>query len=402
MRPELADVLVIGGGMAGSIAATVAARRGLSVTLLRKGYGATALSSGVIDLPAMTGLPIIAWQEAIRFFLQAAAATGYLYLGEADAHVRLLTANGAVKRTHLYPATTAAGALDAWAEERILFVGIRGLAECNAAFVARAARQYAAELGLTCQIDAAEIDFPGVRHRYNITGFELAQLLDNAEQAARFADAVAAAAGSATRVALPPVMGVERSAQALAAVQSACRCPCFELVSGLPSLLGLRLQHTLRRMLPPQVWVLHGEAVGITARDGRIQHVRAVDQEREHDLIPRYVVLATGKFIGGGIGHDRRLRERVLDLPLWLEGRPLVDQPLRDLSRAAFAEMQPFMRVGLRVDAAWRPLRHDGHAAYKNLHAAGAILQDEGRDECWGALGAALIEGYTVGKIIGS
>lgn len=402
MRPELADVLVIGGGMAGSIAATVAARRGLSVTLLRKGYGATALSSGVIDLPVVAALPTTVWQEAARFFQHAAAAAGYPYLGEPDAETLLLTAAGMVKRTHLYPATTAAGALGTWAEERILFVGIRGLAEFNAAFVARAAQQYAAELGLSCQADAAEIAFPGVRHGYNITGFELAQLLDDAEQAARFADAVATTAGAATRVALPPIMGVERSAQAMAAVQSACGCPCFELVSGLPSLLGLRLQHTLRRMLPPQVRVVHGEAIGFVARDGRIAQVRAVDQDREHVWAPRYVILATGKFIGGGIGHGEWLRERLLDLPLWLEDQPLPDSTLRELSYASFAEMQPFMRVGLRVDATWRPLRRDGSIAYENLCAAGAILQDQGQKECWGALGAALVGGYMVGQNIGN
>ncbi len=402
MRRELVDVLVIGGGMAGSTAATVAARRGLSVALLRRGYGATALSSGVIDLPAMTGLPMTARQEAIRFFWQAAAAAGYPYLGEPDSEALLLSAAGMVKRTHLYPATTGAGLLGTWGEERIVFVGIRGLAEFNATFVARAAQQYAAELGLSCQADAAEIAFPGVRHRYNITGFELAQLLDDPEQVARFANAVASAIGSATRVALPPIMGVEQSAQAMTAVQSACGCPCFELVSGPPSLLGLRLQHTLQRVLPPQVRVLHGEAIGVVARDGCIQHVRAVDQDCEHVLAPRYVVLATGKFIGGGIGYAQRLHERLLDLPLWLEDQPLADSPLRELSHAAFAAMQPFMRVGLRVDAAWRPLRHDGHAAYENLYAAGAILQDQGQNECWGTLGAALIGGYMVGQNIGN
>ena len=304
MRPELVDVLVIGGGMAGSIAATVAAQRGLSVTLLHKGYGATALSSGVIDLPEVRGLSATARQEATRFFQQAAAAAGYPYVGECNAEALLLAATGMVKRTRLYPATTAAGALGTWAKERILFVGIRGLAELHAPHLAQAARQYVTELGLHCEVDAVEIAFPGVRHRYNITGFELAQLLDDPEQAMRFATAVAAAAGSATRVALPPIVGMEQSAQTLAAVQSACGCLCFELVSGLPSLLGWRLQHILQRMLPPQVRVIHGEALGFETCDGRVERVRAVDRDHEHVLAPQYVVLATGKFIGGGIGHD--------------------------------------------------------------------------------------------------
>ncbi len=45
-----ADVVVIGGGMAGILAAMAARDRGRQVILLRKSPGATALSSGCIDI----------------------------------------------------------------------------------------------------------------------------------------------------------------------------------------------------------------------------------------------------------------------------------------------------------------------------------------------------------------
>ena len=44
------DVLVIGGGMAGAVAASKAADSGQEVAVVRRGYGATALSSGAIDI----------------------------------------------------------------------------------------------------------------------------------------------------------------------------------------------------------------------------------------------------------------------------------------------------------------------------------------------------------------
>jgi len=44
------DLLVIGGGMAGLVAGTIASREGLSTILLRKGQSATAYSSGAIDV----------------------------------------------------------------------------------------------------------------------------------------------------------------------------------------------------------------------------------------------------------------------------------------------------------------------------------------------------------------
>ena len=44
------DLLVIGGGMAGLVAGTVATEKGLETVLLRKGQSATAYSSGAVDV----------------------------------------------------------------------------------------------------------------------------------------------------------------------------------------------------------------------------------------------------------------------------------------------------------------------------------------------------------------
>jgi glycerol-3-phosphate dehydrogenase subunit B len=44
------DLLVIGGGMAGLVAGTIASEAGISTILLRKGQSATAYSSGAIDV----------------------------------------------------------------------------------------------------------------------------------------------------------------------------------------------------------------------------------------------------------------------------------------------------------------------------------------------------------------
>ena len=44
------DLLVIGGGMAGLVAGTVAVESGLKTVLLRKGQSATSYSSGAIDV----------------------------------------------------------------------------------------------------------------------------------------------------------------------------------------------------------------------------------------------------------------------------------------------------------------------------------------------------------------
>src|ERR1700687_1146670 len=52
------DVVVVGGGMAGAIAALSAKNAGASVVVIRRALGATALSSGAIDVAADPGASV--------------------------------------------------------------------------------------------------------------------------------------------------------------------------------------------------------------------------------------------------------------------------------------------------------------------------------------------------------
>ena len=50
MNKRNSDVLVIGAGMSGLVAALAAARRGRKVTVLSRGVGALAIGSGCVDI----------------------------------------------------------------------------------------------------------------------------------------------------------------------------------------------------------------------------------------------------------------------------------------------------------------------------------------------------------------
>ena len=80
------------------------------------------------------------------------------------------------------------------------------------------------------------------------------------------------------------------------------------------------------------------------------------------------VVLATGGVAVGGIelGHDG-VRETVL-------GLPLAGDPGEVRYTASSFDEQPIDRLGIRVDAAMRPLDGDGGVVHPNLYAAGALL----------------------------
>ena len=66
MNKRNSDVLVIGAGMSGLVAALAAARRGRKVTVLSRGVGALAIGSGCVDvLGYVNGLfPAIRWMPS--------------------------------------------------------------------------------------------------------------------------------------------------------------------------------------------------------------------------------------------------------------------------------------------------------------------------------------------------
>lgn len=393
------DALVIGGGMAGSMAAIVAAQEGLSVALVRKGYGATALSSGAIDFPAAWPLaePV---QEAAQLFQAEMEAVGYPYVGEIGRQEHFLTVLGARKEATFYPATVAAGALGNGVDGHLLFVGIRGLQGFAAPYLAQAAQVHV-------QASWVGVDFPSVCHTHNILAFELAQLLDEDRIAAEFAQVLCkAVSGRArhtldVRVALPPVVGVDHSQEIMARLREACGLPCFELFSAPPSLLGFRLQRALDRALERHgVRLIHGTVEWNIVKAGRITEVVARDKDIQYIFRPQAVVLSSGKFIGGGLVHEGCLREAIFDLPLWVQGRRVDDATPQALSSPYYGDAQPFMAVGVRVDECLRPVGIEGRAIYANLWAAGAILQDQDYTAGCGGLGEALVQGYRVGRLV--
>jgi glycerol-3-phosphate dehydrogenase subunit B len=83
------------------------------------------------------------------------------------------------------------------------------------------------------------------------------------------------------------------------------------------------------------------------------------------------VVLATGRFLSGGLGSDRRgVFEQLIGLPL---RQP---ETRKDWFRTDYLDPQghALNRAGVPVDAAFRPVDAEGDPVDPRLFAAGAIL----------------------------
>ena len=124
---KTSDVIVIGGGLAGLMAASVAASRKQSVTLLTYGSGSLPLASGAIDFfnaknpdAAIKNLPDThpykkigskALDEATKFFCEIAAQANLPYIGRTSAQTPIVTAVGTLKYSAIVPESMDASKL---------------------------------------------------------------------------------------------------------------------------------------------------------------------------------------------------------------------------------------------------------------------------------------------------
>jgi len=398
------DVLVIGGGMAGAMAAVTAAQAGLRTTMIRQGSGATALSSGAVDLAGVAG-----WMRyidrtgeaaqqtldaAVTHFLALMADAGYPYVGSLDQPLLLINILGTVKQTALAPQTCVAGDLAGPDRARILCLGVRGYPDCDAAFLSHSLA-FLSQRGLVdarLEADAVEIAFPRTQHSANINAFELARLMDEEGVAAEVAERVAAQADLSryTHVACPPILGLEQATSVVEVLEERLGIPCFELLAAPPSVPGYRLKQALDRAMERHgVEIIHARVEGfstagstaLTTSGGRVRRIRAVQKETAYEVEPEAVVLATGKFIGGGIEWFDRLQEPIFDLPVFIDGHYDPSPCSPDLLTDRFTSEQRVFTAGLKVDHRLRP-------------AAGSVLTGYNYLQDGGGLGVPLVSGY--------
>lgn len=423
--PLRADVLVIGGGLAGALAALAARDAGATVALARRAPGATALSSGAVsvapDLAALPTTPFAARAGTLESARRLAALQpGHPYgaagvsldrlwealefaarelplLSPPSTRTRwLATPFGSAHPCALCQRSMVAGDL-AEAKGILAVVAPRGHLGFDAGLVAGGVNLLAA-LGAPRAV-VARLDLFMWEEAALGRPHDLARLLEAPgapeEVGAMLRRGLPAGAGTAL---FPPVLGLSPAARVPERIAEAAGIPVAEFLSDLPSVPGLRLQAAIdERLAAAGVELLRGELAG----RGPGEPARAGGRE----VRARSWVLASGRFAGGGIVRRGTLLEPLLGIPVLasdgafshagahLAGRPAASLTLRD-SRSA----QPLLSAGLKVDGELRPLGVDGRPVHEALFAAGAVIggHDQGADGT--GLGVAIFTGYLAGR----
>jgi len=438
--------VVVGGGLAGCAAALELRARGNEVVLVRSGPGATAMSWGTLDVAAASplrrgGLPLrdpassrslaparrllaaanagpahpyatlLRGRSAATEVKESAAAldgwlapSGLRVLGGLDQTRWLADLRGAVRAADL--AFTGAGEGDLASADEIALVDVPGLAGFDARAALRVLAGELAALALPRRpLRLLRLALPEALAELGAAPARLARALEAPAAREALRPALEGLGADGRVLLFPPVLGLEGVAPLLTWISDTTGCRCAELLGAPPlPLAGYRLDRALCAALSRAgVEVRAGRALSVDGEGGRAARLRVADlaapDAGDAKLVLDALVLATGRFVGGGIGErDGRLAETLLDLPLYdLAGRRVDGMTPRRLARRDYEGEQPLFAAGVRTDARLRPLGAEGDVRLANVFAAGDLLGsfDPARERT--GLGVALLSGRRAG-----
>jgi glycerol-3-phosphate dehydrogenase subunit B len=219
---------------------------------------------------------------------------------------------------------------------------------------------------------------------------EIAQALDNPSGLEKLALEIRSRLPPSARlVLLPPVLGRQGSG-VWSKLTSLLNLPCAEALSAAFSVPGLRLQAALDAAM---------KAAGIDLIEGEVKRgANGFNIGADRTLKPEGVVVATGRFISGGIAKQGVLRETIFGLPVYVGSERVDHRYLGDWLSSRFSEEQRLFRVGIRIDEELRPLNSDGTPFDPRVYAAGSVIggYDPAADKT--GLGVATFTGFLAGE----
>lgn len=442
------DLLVIGGGMAGLVAGSVATEAGLSTILLRKGQSATAYSSGAIDvigylpdasvpfsrpeegLTAIAGLyplhpySIIGYGEGIEPANVVTAIVGrtqdtVTWLkeklkdtiapmnGDFKSNIFPITILGTIKPTCLVQKTMYSESLQKDEDSVLLFAGFSGNVDFNPSTAAKTYLEDRMAIGEPPRkVGHCTLQVSPFGKSFNISSIEIARHLDHENSIEDLAKQLKSQVErvGATHVAVPPVLGIKNAADNKKELENQIGAEVFELLGFPPSVPGLRLQLALEgifRKSGGKLLVGH-EAVSFVKNEDRLNSVIVRAPRRETTIDAKAFILSTGKYIGGGLsGDENGIQETVFGLmtvtDAYSSAREII--PSRYTNRIAISpEGQPVNSCGLTVDPHFRPVNEDGVEWASNLFSAGAVLAGYDYSVEKSGLGIAAVSGFSAAK----
>lgn len=399
------DLIVIGMGLSGLMAAKTAVEAGQKVLIVGKGMGGLALFSNTIDLlgsipeTMKMGEGLSAWiddhpdhpygkvglekiEEALSSFTSLFPPP-YTFQSKNERNSLIPTGAGTVRPTYLIPSTLMRGSL--LKEKKALIVGFKGYKDFYPQHLAERFQCRGAILSLPEKFDT------------EISATTLARWMEQPTFREFIVEGVKGLLKDETLVGLPAVLGVRDPMKVRRDLEKRLGVSVFEIPVLPPSIPGLRIFHRFKEWLIQRgATFLQGYSVSRVNLKGR----RCAGIEVAHPPVTDvytgdYTLLASGRFLGGGLKADRnKTWEGLFHLPLFPPCPP------REWSGSSFFDDHPIHRVGILTDPTFRPLDEEGRIVFENVRIAGTILSGHNFLKEKSREGIEIITGYWAAKYV--
>ncbi len=373
------DFLIIGAGLAGLYAGTLAARRDKKVLILARGVGSTHVGAGTIDVvngdkPALSSLSrsknhpygIIGSQtlkDAIDQFKTICAEHNYPFHGEVGKNFKLPTAIGATRHACLIPQTMLAGDLSR--KDDFALANIHGFRDFSAAHAAANLQS------LIPNLHAIDLHLPSTPFHRDSYATDLAHLFDQADYRAEVITLWKPWLKDAPkRIGIPAILGLDHSLEAKHHLESELGIDLFEIPVLPPSVPGMRLFNLLRDdFLNHGGRFIIGPTVKGKIEGGRVVSVSADMNGHVKEYKAEQYILACGGFLNGGLvgEFNGAVHDSIFNLPI-------INLPRSEWTNEVFLASHPYAKFGMNVDKNLRPINVSGKVIAENLFAVGSVL----------------------------
>jgi glycerol-3-phosphate dehydrogenase subunit B len=416
------DVVVIGAGLSGLMAAEAAAQQKKRVLVVSRGMGIITIFTGTIDVfgywpidearplasplagiqrlirkdaeHPYTKIGIDSIRKGIAAFIQTAGKGGVQYVGNLSENMLIPTAVGTVKPTCLVSSSMAGG--DMRNERNVLICGFPGLRDFYPDYMAHNISTFEMEGLALPQFRARSLTVDTGDRTSGLNCLTLAGRLEDQRLMRNVTEEVHSHVRKGERVAFPAVLGIRNGREIHAKMEQACGVPIFETPTLPPSVPGYRLYKSLEDTLRSMgVHMLVGYDVYNPKTFGkRIGEISIAMGKSEKRVSGRAFILATGGLVGKGItGSYNTLKEPIFELPV------AAPKNRADWFRKRLFDPagHPINRAGIMVDDHLRPVGKKGEPVYDNLLVCGTQLFgfDALREKSGG--GVAVSSGHKAG-----
>jgi glycerol-3-phosphate dehydrogenase subunit B len=373
------DLIIIGMGLSGLMAAKTAAEMGKKTLIIGKGTGSFCLFSNTIDV--LGTLPkgmkmkdgLSQWvkdhpahpyskldwekiEQALSSF-RSIFQSQYRFQSVNDENCLIPTGTGTYRPTYLVPPTMTAGA--SLKKGKVLIVGFKGFKDFYAEYMADQLKCRGVVIPLS--------DFPG----QEMIATAIARLMERGTSREALGREVKKQMDGESRIGFPALLGIRDPLSVKKDLEETTGVEVFEIPILPPSIPGMRIFRRFKEWLIQRgvTFVLGHSVLRADFSGKRCASIEVSHPPLSQSYSADRFILATGRFIGGGLKADE---ENIFE-PLF--SLPVLQPESRDNWFAnSFFNGHPVHQAGILTDSSFQPTDERGERLLGNVWVAGSIL----------------------------